>query len=405
LQTTASTLSSQITNQPTTKTGIDVLEATNFAALKSASRDGHLRIGLLTNQTGLDAHGRRTIDIVKSAPNVELTTLFSPEHGIAGTRDSTDLHNSTDAATGLPVLSLYGPRDSDKRPRLEDLAKLDAVVIDLQDAGVRFYTYESVMGYFLETCSRANTPLFVLDRPDLIGGELVQGPVSDPDKNSYTNYRPEPIRHGMTLGELAQFDNGEGHLGAKLTVIPMQGWRREEYFDATGLKWVNPSPNLRSIAAAKLYPGIGLMDYANVSVGRGTDTPFEHIGAAYIDGTQLAAYLTARNIPGVAFTAARFKVADDVNHYPFHGQEIEGVAMSADSSNTLDAPELGIELIAALHKLYPENFALSGVAKLIANDATMDALEKGTDPRDIAAMWQSALAAFNARRARYLLYK
>jgi uncharacterized protein YbbC (DUF1343 family) len=185
----------------------------------------------------------------------------------------------------------------------------------------------------------------------------------------------------------------------------MQGWRREEYFDATGLKWVNPSPNLRSIAAAKLYPGIGLMDYANVSVGRGTDTPFEHIGAAYIDGTQLAAYLTARNIPGVAFTAARFKVADDVNHYPFHGQEIEGVAMSADSSNTLDAPELGIELIAALHKLYPENFALSGVAKLIANDATMDALEKGTDPRDIAAMWQSALAAFNARRARYLLYK
>jgi uncharacterized protein YbbC (DUF1343 family) len=171
----------------------------------------------------------------------------------------------------------------------------------------------------------------------------------------------------------------------------MQGWRREEYFDATGLKWVNPSPNLRSIAAAKLYPGIGLMDYANVSVGRGTDTPFEHIGAAYIDGTQLAAYLTARNIPGVAFTAARFKVADDVNHYPFHGQEIEGVAMSADSSNTLDAPELGIELI--------------GVAKLIANDATMDALEKGTDPRDIAAMWQSALAAFNARRARYLLYK
>jgi SSS family transporter len=392
-------------NSPGVQTGIDVLEATNFAAIKSASKDGHLRIGLLTNQTGLDAHGHRTIDILKSAPGVELTTLFSPEHGIAGAKDSTDLHNSTDAATGLPILSLYGPKDADKRPKLEDLKQLDAVVIDLQDAGVRFYTYESVMGYFLEACSRANTPLFVLDRPDPIGGELVQGPVSDPGKESYINYRPEPISHGMTLGELAQFDNAEGHLNARLTIIPMQNWRREEYFDQTGLQWVNPSPNLRSIAAARLYPGIGLMDYANVSVGRGTDTPFEHIGAAYIDGPQLAAYLISRKIAGVTITSTKFKVADDENHYPFHGQEIEGVALAADSTNTLDAPELGIELIAALHKLYPEHFALKGVAKLIASDATSDALEKGTDPREIAASWQPALAAFKARRARYLLYK
>ena len=387
------------------KTGIDILEATNFAALKSASHDGHLRIGLLTNQTGLDAQGRRTIDIIHSAPGIELTTLFSPEHGIAGAKDSMDLHNSTDAATNLPIISLYGPKDSDKRPRPEDLAKLNAVVIDLQDAGVRFYTYESVVGYFLEACAKASIPLFVLDRPNLIGGELVQGPISDPDKTTYTAYRPEPIRHGLTLGELAQLINAEDHLNAKLTVIPMENWHRSEYFDATGLTWTNPSPNLRSVAAAKLYPGIGLMDYANVSVGRGTDTPFEHIGAAYIDGPQLAAYLTARKIPGVTFTATTFSVADDINHYPFHGQQIQGIAMATTDPTLLDAPELGIELIAALHKLYPQQFALKGVAKLIANDATMTALEQAVDPREIAASWQPGLASFNAIRSKYLIYK
>ncbi len=387
------------------RTGIDVLEATSFAALIQAARDGHLRIGLLTNQTGLDAQGRRTIDILKSAPGIELTTLFSPEHGIASTKDSFDLHNSIDPATRIPIVSLYGPKDADKRPRLEDLAKLDAVVIDLQDAGVRFYTYESVMGYFLEAAAKTGTQVFVLDRPDLIGGELVQGPVSDAGKESYTNYRPEAIRHGMTLGELAGFDNGEGHLGAKLTVIPMQGWHRSEYFDATGLKWINPSPNLRSVAAAAVYPGIGLMDYANVSVGRGTAIPFEHIGASYINGPQLAAYLQARKIPGVTFTATKFKVAEDENHYPFHGEQIEGVLITATDRAVLDAPELGIELIAALHKLYPADFKLARCATLIANSATMEALEQGTDPRAIAAAWQPALAAFRVRRQQYLLYK
>ena len=405
LNTTSHTLTAQLTPEPKVLTGIDVLEATNFAALHQASKTGHLRIGLLTNQTGLDSTGHRTIDILKAAPGMELTTLFSPEHGIAGAKDSMDIRNSTDRATGIPIISLYGPKDSDKRPKAEDLAKLDAVVIDLQDAGVRFYTYESVMGYFLEACAKANTPLFILDRPNLIGGDVVQGPISDADKTSYTAYRPEPIRHGLTLGELAQLDNAEDHLNAKLTVIQMEGWHRSEYFDDTSLKWINPSPNLRSLAAAKLYPGIGLMDYANVSVGRGTDTPFEHIGAAYIDGPQLAAYLTTRKIPGVTITATVFKVADDVNHYPFHGQEIQGIAMVATDPQLLDAPELGIEVISALHKLYPTQFPLRGVAKLMANTATMDALEKGTDPREIAATWQPGLATFNAARAKYLIYK
>jgi SSS family transporter len=386
-------------------TGIDVLEKTNFAALKIAAKDGHLRIGLLTNQTGLDSQGRRTIDVLKAAPGLELVTLFSPEHGIAGVKDSFDVKSGVDVASGVPVVSLFGPKSSDKRPKVEDLAKLDAVVIDLQDAGVRFYTFESVVGYFLEAAGKAGTPVFVLDRPDIVGGELVQGPVSDAGKEAYVNYRPEPVRQGMTLGELAQMFNGEDHLGAKVTVVPMEGWRRDEYFDETGLKWVNPSPNLRSVAAAALYPGMGLLDYANVSVGRGTDAPFEHIGAAWIKGAELASYLTARKVPGVRFTATRFPVLDDENHYPFHGQVVEGVAMVAEDREKLDAVELGIELISALHKLYPEEFKMAKTSALIVNQVTMDDLEKGVDPKEIAAKWASGLADFKAKREKYLIYK
>ncbi|MBB5059043.1 SSS family transporter [Granulicella aggregans] len=386
-------------------TGIDVLEKTNFTALKAATKDGHLRVALLTNQTGLDSAGRRTIDVLKAAPGMELTMLFSPEHGIAGAKDSFNLKSGVDAVSGVPVISLYGPKSSDKRPKVEDLAKLDAVAIDLQDAGVRFYTYESVMGYFIEAAGKAGTPIFVLDRPDIVGGEMVQGPVSDAGKEAYVNYRPEPLRQGMTLGELAQMFNGEDRLRAKLTVVPMEGWHRNEYFDETGLKWVNPSPNLRSIAAAALYPGVGLLDYTNVSVGRGTATPFEHIGAAWIKGAELAAYLTARKIPAVRFTATKFSVADDENRYPFHGQEIEGVAMAAVDRKALDAPELGIELIAALHKLYPEQFKMAKTSALIVNDATMEALEKGIDPREIAAGWVAGIAEFKAKREKYLIYK
>ncbi len=385
-------------------TGIDVLEGSDFAALKAAARGGHLRVGLLTNQTGLDAAGRRTIDVLKAAPGLELTQLFSPEHGIAGTKDSMDLKNSVDAASGVPVISLYGPKNSDKRPEADDLAKLDAVVIDLQDAGVRFYTYESVAGYFLEAAAKTGTPVFVLDRPDIIGGELVQGPVSDADKEAYINYRPEPVRQGMTLGELAQMFNGEDHLGAKLTVVPMQGWRRTKFFDETGLRWANPSPNLRSMAAAELYPGLGLLDYTNVSVGRGTDMPFEHIGAAWIKGPELAAYLTQRKIPAVTFAATKFSVAEDENKYPFHGQEIEGVSIVATDRRLLDPVELGVELIAALHKIYPDEFRMEKTAPLVANAETMAGLEKGVDPRIIAAGWEAGIAAFRERRLQYLLY-
>ncbi|HEV2708711.1 MAG TPA: sodium/solute symporter [Edaphobacter sp.] len=407
-----------------TLTGIDVLEATHYAALaEAAQRHGnHLRLGLLTNQSGLDSKGRRTVDLLatdapKFVPGLKLTTLFSPEHGIFGRLDTTKIASETDSETHLPVISLYGPKDSDKRPRLEDLSKLDAVVIDLQDAGVRFYTYETVVGYFLEAAAKAHIEVILLDRPNPIGGELVQGPVSDAGLESYTDYMPLPVRHGLTLGELARYINGERRfptaaspdiqapINAHLTVVPMQNWTRSEYFDETHLPWTNPSPNLRSLTAATLYPGVGMIETTNISVGRGTPTPFEHIGAPYIDAPALAAYLTARNIPGVAFTPTSFAVAETPNHYPYHGQTIPGIHIALTDRNALDAPELGIELLAALHRFYPKQFDLPKAERLVASVNTMLALSNKEDPRTVAASWAADLAAFKKRRAPYLLYR
>jgi SSS family transporter len=413
---------------PKVLTGIDVLEADGFAELKKAAarHGGTLRIGLLTNQTGLDAQGRRTIDVLRAAGSgIELVKLFSPEHGLFGAKDSTEIGQQTDPATHLPVIGLYGAKDADRRPKHADLTDLDAVVIDLQDAGVRFYTYETVVGYFLETaaCEKASgheLEVIVLDRPALTGGLAVQGPVSD-TAASYINYMPEPVRNGMTLGELAQYMRTE-HPGkcaarAQLTVVPMQNWRRDQFLDQTGIPWVNPSPNLRSVAEAVLYPGLGMLDATNVSVGRGTATPFEVFGAgatpatrdlpaipAWFDGKAVVGYLTARKIPGVSFSATRFAVSEDSNHYPYHGQTIEGVRITATDRVQLDSPELGIEIVSALHHLYPTQFKLDKVGGLVANAETMAALERGDDPRAIAASWAAGLKAFAQRREKYLLY-
>ncbi len=402
-----------------TLTGIDVLESTHFTALSEAAtrHNGHLRLGLLTNQTGLDRDGRRTIDVLAhSVPEVELKTIFTPEHGLRGVKDTMKIGNEVDSATHLPVISLYGAKEEQRRPSLESLKNLDAVVIDLQDAGVRFYTYETVVGYFLEAAAQAHIEIILLDRPNPIGGVAVQGPVSDNGVESYVDYMPLPVRHGLTLGELALYFSSErllpsgvspnilAPIHAQLTVVAMQNWSRGQYYDDTGLKWINPSPNLRSVAANTVYPGVELLQPTNVSVGRGTDTPFEHIGAPYINAAQLVAYLTARKIPGVSFAPTSFAVTEDSNHYPFHGKTIPGIAFTVTDRSALDAPELGIELISALHHLYPE-FTMTKADFLIANVDTMRALVNQDDPRKIAAGWAADLAAFEHRRERYLLYK
>jgi uncharacterized protein YbbC (DUF1343 family)/CubicO group peptidase (beta-lactamase class C family) len=381
------------------KTGIDVLEAHTFDALQNGA--GKRKIGLVTNQTGVDAEGRRTIDILANAPGASLDAIFSPEHGVTGTLDTTNVGDSKDAATGVPVYSVYGASDAARRPSLEVLKGLDAIVFDIQDAGVRFYTYETTLGYFLEAAAKAGIEMIVLDRPNPITGSLVQGPVADAGHESFTNYFPMPVRHGMTIGELAQMFNAERGIGAKLKVIPMDGWMRGDWYDSTGLTWINPSPNLRSLRGAALYPGVALIEGTNVSVGRGTDTPFEWIGAPWIKARELAEYLNARAVSGVRFVPVTFTPSAST----YSGEVCQGVSIVLLDRNTLDAPELGVELAAALNKLYPKDFKMERMRELLVNQDAYDALAAGKDPRRVAESWRGAIGKFTEVRGKYLLYK
>ena len=383
----------------TVKNGIDVLEEHGFDVLKAAS--GKKRIGLVTNQTGVDSQGVRTIDVLANAPGVSLEAIFSPEHGVTGTLDTTGIGNSVDAATGIPVYSVYGGTDAARRPPPDVMKTLDAVVFDIQDAGARYYTYETTLGYFLEGAAKAGVELIVLDRPDPVTGSFVQGPVSDEGRESFTNYWTIPVRPGMTMGELAKMFNAERNINAKLTVVPMDGWQRGDWFDSTGLAWVNPSPNLRSVTEAALYPGVALIEGTNVSVGRGTDTPFELLGAPWMKSRELAAYLNARGIAGVRFVPVTF--TPTASNYS--GQKCEGVNLVVTDRNGFDAPELGIELAAALRKLYPSDFKIERMAELVVNQVLYDALVAGQDPRRIAQDWQEGLEKFQKVREKYLIYK
>jgi uncharacterized protein YbbC (DUF1343 family)/CubicO group peptidase (beta-lactamase class C family) len=379
--------------------GIDVLEAHHWEQIRGTA--GNRKIGLLTNQTGRDADGRRTIDVLAQAPDLSLVAIFSPEHGVTGTVDSTDIANGKDAATGIPVYSVYGASDAARRPPLDVLKSLDAVVVDIQDVGARFYTYETTMGYFLEAAAQAGIDIVVLDRPNPLTGSLVQGPVSEPGHESFVNYFPLPVRHGMTMGELAKLFNSERGIHARLQVVPMEGWMRGDWFDSTGMSWVNPSPNLRSLTEATLYPGVALVEGTNVSVGRGTDTPFEVLGAPWIKGRELAQYLNQRQVSGVRFVPVHF--TPTASNYS--GEQCEGVNIVLVERNALDAPELGIELAAALKKLYPQQFHMERMNELLVNQAVYDALAKGEDPRRIAQDWQEGLEKFQELRKKYLIYQ
>ena len=383
----------------TVRTGIDVLEAHNFDLVRGT--EAKKKIGLLTNQTGVDSQGRRTIDVLFHAPGVSLDAIFSPEHGVTGTLDTTNVGNSRDEATGVPVYSVYGATAAARRPSPEILKTLDAVVVDIQDVGAPFYTYETTLGYFLEAAAKAGIEIIVLDRPNPITGSFVQGPISDPGHESFTNYTSVAVRHGMTMGELAKFFNGERNLNARLQVVPLEGWMRGDWYDSTGLAWINPSPNLRSLTEATLYPGVALVEGTNVSVGRGTDTPFELLGAPWINAAELAQYLNARDISGVRFVPVSFTP----NASTYAGQKCQGINIIAIERNAFDAPELGVELASALHKLYPEQYHLDRMIELLVNQSVFDAIAKGEDPRRIAEDWREPLEKFQQLRQKYLIYK
>ena len=379
--------------------GIDVLEQRNFDALKVPGTSSP-RAGLVTNQTGVDLHGRRTIDVLYHGAGLQLAAIFSPEHGIFGTVDSTEIPTLKDGPTGTTIYSVYGETDVKRHPPLDILKNLDVLVYDIQDAGARFFTYETTLGYFLEAAAKTGKPIVVLDRPNPITGAYVQGLLSDAGQESFVNYYSVPVRHGMTIGELAKLYNAEKHISANLTVVPMKGWLRGDWFDSTGQIWINPSPNLRSLEQAVLYPGVALIEGTNLSVGRGTDSPFQLVGAPWIDGQELARYLNARTIAGVRFVPTSFTPISGM----YARQLCTGIRIIVIDREMLDAPELGIELAAALHKLSPLGFDMGGMKRLLVNQAVYSALDAGEDPRRIADDWRDSLDQFMKLRSKYLIY-
>jgi uncharacterized protein YbbC (DUF1343 family)/CubicO group peptidase (beta-lactamase class C family) len=374
-------------------TGLDVLAEDNFAALRGK------RVGLITNQSGLSRDGKRNVDLMLAA-GVQVTTLFSPEHGLAGAEDSTDIPDTKDAASGLPVLSLF--RGSSRRIQPGMLDNLDVLVFDIQDVGARFYTYSCTMLYAMEEAANRHLPFFVLDRPNPITGVHVEGPMLDPDLQSFTGCLEIPVRHGMTLGELAAMANGERKLGLDLHVVALRGWDRGDWFDSTGLTWVDPSPNMRSLNAALLYPGVAMLEASpHYSVGRGTDSPFEQVGADWIRGRELAGFLNGRYIPGIRVYPTRFRPASA----NFSGKTIEGVRFVFTNRDTFDSVRLGLELGYALAKLYPGKIAWQENRFLIGNHEVLGQLKEGIDPRTILQGIENSLAGFNQRREQYLLYR
>lgn len=372
-------------------TGIDVLARDGFKQLAGK------RVGLVTNQTGRDVAGRSTIDVLKDAPNVKLVALFSPEHGIRGAADE-KVSDSKDEQTGLPIYSLYGET---RRPKPEQLKDLDALVFDIQDIGTRFYTYISTLGNVMEEAGKAKLPVFVLDRPNPIGGVEVEGPIADADKLSFVVYHRIPVRHGMTIGELAKLFNEQLKFGCDLRVIEMSGWKRSMWLDETNLLWVNPSPNMRSLTEATLYPGVGLLETTNVSVGRGTDTPFEVVGAPWIDGRRLASYLNNRRIAGVRFVPLRFRPLTSV----FKGEECSGINIIVTDRSKFRPVLSGLEIAVALRKLYPEDWKVDSYLRLLANGEALERLKRGETAAEMVSSWSEGLGEFRKARAQVLIYQ
>ena len=371
-------------------TGIDVLERDGFKQLAG------MRIGLVTNHTGRDRAGKPTIDVLFKAPNVKLVALFAPEHGIRGLADE-KVSDTKDEQTGLPIYSLYSET---RRPKPEQLKDLDALVYDIQDVGVRFYTYISTLGILIEEAGKAKLPIFVLDRPNPINGIDVEGPIADADKLSFIAYHTIPVRHGMTVGELARLYNEERHLNADVRVILMENWRRSMWFDSTGLTWINPSPNMRSLTEATLYPGIGLLETTNLSVGRGTDTPFEIIGAPWLDGQKLAAYLNARRLPGVRFLPVTFKPNASV----FKNEDCRGINIVIVDRARFQPLLTGIEIAVALHSLFATEWKVDSYLRLLVNSDALERLKRGESAEELTRSWAAPLTNFRRIREQALLY-
>jgi uncharacterized protein YbbC (DUF1343 family) len=373
-----------------TLTGID-----GYVSMNSEPFAGK-RVGLITNQTGVDFQGVRTSDWFPNFNGGKLVALFSPEHGINGQADAA-VANGLDAASGVPIYSLYGDT---RRPTDAMLKGIDVLMFDVQDAGVRFYTYVTTMAYCMEAAAKHHIPFVVFDRPDPLGGEVIEGPMLDPDRTSFTGYFPMPVRYGMTLGELARMFNAENHIRADLQVIAMKNWRRSETYDQTGLAWIPPSPNLRTLNAEFLYPGVEILQAGGVSVGRGTDAPFEIIGAPWIRAEEFATALERRKIPGVSFAPAQFTPSDGL----YSGEPCQGVTIRITNRGELQSMRMGLEIADTLHRMYSDNFQLEKIVELLGSQSTVGRLKQRDAPAEIVSGWSADLDKFRKTRAKYLLY-
>ena len=373
-------------------TGLDVLARDGFKPFAGK------RVGLITNQTGIDRNGRTNIDLLVKAEGVRLSAVFSPEHGIDGVLDQAKIPDA-EGSHGAPIYSLYQP--GRRRPTAAMLDDVDVLVFDIQDVGARFYTYITTMAYAMEAAAEHGVPFYVLDRPNPITGAVVEGPVLDEELRSFIGYFAMPIRHGMTVGELARMFNQERAIGARLEAIEMEQWSRDQWFDETGLPWVNPSPNIRTLDQALLYPGVamleGLRDY---SVGRGTDTPFEFVGADWIDGRLLAERLNRRQPDGVGFYA----VERTPRSSKFAGVPISGVQIAIVDREAVRATRLGLEIANSLRELYPDQVMLSEADRWIGDRSTREDLANNQSTDAIYQRWQRATQTFLRQRQRYLLY-
>ncbi len=374
------------------QTGLDILVQQHFEPLRGK------RVGLITNHTGVDGRGRMNIDLLLGSDQLELVRLFSPEHGIEGVLDQSTIADSKSQGSNLDVVSLYG---KERRPTAEQLEGIDCLVFDIQDIGTRFYTYISTMQYAMQSAAENNLEFVILDRPNPIGGRLVRGPMLDPDRLSFVGCHSLPVRHGMTAGELARLFVAELKLDLKLAVVPVEGWSRSGYFDQTGLPWINPSPNMRNMNQALLYPGVGLLEYTNVSVGRGTDTPFEIFGAPWMDRVGLAARLNDSGMEGVLFMPRSFTPSDS----KFKGEVCHGVSISITDRNKLRSVRLGFEIASALRDLYPQDWKPKSFNRLLGNESVFQAFLQGADWEQLHALYQPGVRAFSEQREPYLLYK